>query len=565
MAKIFFEQSRPTFSEIIGNGKSFSVPNYQRNYSWSDDEWDDLWLDINELGEDDNHYMGYIVLKRTENPKHFEIIDGQQRITTLSVICLACIGLLQDWIDAGIEAEQNQDRLGILRTSYIGFKDGRNLVTIPKLKLNRINEYFYRSYLTQLRKTTNIAKEKPSVQKLYKAFIYFKNKLEIKFKINKSGADVFDFIDRAVGTNLFFTLIEVGDDTNAYKIFETLNARGVKLSASDLLKNYLFSLILNESPSLVDDLELKWDSLNDYLGKIDVTTYLRHYWNGRNIKFERKSTLFKSLKRKISTQKSAFDLLNDLEDNVRIYAALTDENDPLWNEDQHKYIEELNLFEVTQCFSLLLVAQKKLSDSEFTKVLKDVAIISFRYNVVAGQNPNDLEKAYNDVAYKIYNNEISTARQVFKDLDRIYISDTNFKNDFATKTINTNRSNRLAKYILSKLEKQYGGTGIMLNDKTITIEHILPERPTNEWIEAFGNAETGQYVYRIGNLTLLKSSQNNNVGRKTFYEKYTEFQKSDFKITNSQLEYSDWNASTISSRQRDMANKAISIWKISYL
>ena len=110
MSKIFFEQSRPTFSEIIGNGKTFAVPNYQRNYSWYYDEWEDLWLDIEELSHDENHYMGYVVLKRTNNPKHYEIIDGQQRITTLSIICLACISLLQDWINSDIDADDNKQR-----------------------------------------------------------------------------------------------------------------------------------------------------------------------------------------------------------------------------------------------------------------------------------------------------------------------------------------------------------------------------------------------------------------------------------------------------------------------
>ncbi|RDB03980.1 DUF262 domain-containing protein [Runella aurantiaca] len=565
MSKIFFEQSRPTFSEIIGNGKTFEVPNYQRNYSWHYDEWEDLWLDIEELNSDDNHYMGYVVLKRTPNPKHYEIIDGQQRITTLSIICLACISLLQDWINDDIEAEDNRKRLELIRTGYIGFLEGRTLVTKAKLRLNRINEYFFRSYLVQLRKPSNISSEKPSVQKLYKAFTYFKKKVEEKFESNKSGAALFDFVDGNLGSNLFFTLIEVGDDTNAYKIFETLNARGVKLSASDLLKNYLFSLILSDSPALVEDLDMKWDAINDILGNTEVTTYLRHYWNARQNKIERKSTLFKALKRKVAKQQEALDLLNSLEENVSVYAALSDENNALWSDDERKSIKELNLFDVTQCYSLLLVAKEKLAPSEFVKLLKDIVVISFRYNIIGGQNPNELERVYNDTANKVFRGELTTAKAIFKSLESVYIADTNFKNDFATKSINTNKANQLVKYILSKLERQYGGNEIDLNDKSVTIEHILPEKPTDEWIEAFHNTDTSQYIYRIGNLTLLKTNTNNTVGRKLFGDKYSEYKKSDFKLTNSHLEYDKWDASTISSRQRDMATKVISIWKINYL
>jgi uncharacterized protein with ParB-like and HNH nuclease domain len=508
--------------------------------------------------------MGYVVLKRTSDTKHYEIIDGQQRITTLSIICLACISMLQDWIDDGIESEDNKKRLELIRNGYIGFLEGRTLVTKSKLRLNRVNEYFYRSYLVQLRTPTNISNEKPSVQKLYKAFTYFKKKLEEKFKENKNGESLYDFVDTNLGNNLFFTLIEVGDETNAYKIFETLDARGVKLSASDLLKNYLFSVILSESPALVEDLELKWDEINDKLGKTEVTTYLRHFWNSRNDKIERKSTLFKALKRKITTQRAALDLLNDLEENVTIYSALSDENNSLWQEEERKHITELNLFEVTQCFSLLLVGKRKLNKEEFIKLLRDVSIISFCYNIIGGQNPNELEGVYNETANKIFKDELKTSKEIFKNLESIYMADTNFKNDFATKSINTNKSNQLARYILSKLEKQYGGNEFDIQDKSISIEHILPEKPTDEWIDTFANADTSQYIYRIGNLTPLKTNANNNVGRKQFAEKTIVYKNSEFKLTNSQLEYTKWDASAISNRQRDMANKAATVWKINY-
>ena len=155
-------------------------------------------------------------------------------------------------------------------------------------------------------------------------------------------------------------------------------------------------------------------------------------------------------------------------------------------------------------------------------------------------------------------------KDIFKLLESVYLVDTNFKNDFATKAINTNKANQLVKYILSKLEKQYGGNEVDLNDKSVTIEHILPEKPTDEWVEAFNNTDTSQYIYRLGNLTLLKTSSNNNVGRKLFPEKYTEYKKSEFKLTNTHIEYNKWDASTVSSRQRDMATKALTIWKIHY-
>lgn len=564
MSKIYFEQSRPSFSVLIGNGKSFEVPVYQRNYSWTYDEWDDLWNDIDELGSNDEHYLGYVVLKKTAQNKHFEIIDGQQRITTLSIIVLAAIDLLSEWAKSNIEPNENSRRIEILKTNYIGFEDGKTLVTISKLKLNRLNDYFYKSYLTQLRKPSNIANEKPSVKNLYKAFIFYKEKLSEKFESNPKGAELFSFIDNSIGSSLFFSLIEVDSDINAYKIFETLNARGTKLSVSDLLKNFLFSKILIDSPALIEDLELKWEAINNKLGKIDLTQYVRHYWNATNGKIERKNSLFKALKENIKNQHEALHLLNALEENVDVYVALRDENNEIWNEEQKKYIAELNLFEVQQCFVLLLVAKPKLASNEFTNLLRDIVNISFRYNVIAGQNPSILENIFIEVAYKIFKNDLTTSRDIFKILSKVYVSDFNFKNDFATKAINTSKSYHLAKYILNKLEKSYGGHEFSLNDSTITIEHVLPERPDDEWINNFGSEEYQNFIYRIGNLTLLTKKQNNLVARKSFQDKNLAYKECEFNITNSTFEYDVWNAKTLNERQNRLAQRATSIWKINY-
>ena len=85
MPNILFNTGTATFSELIGNEKIYSVPPYQRDYSWDEEEWEDLWLDILGLKEEHIHYMGYVVIQN-EKGKKFRIIDGQQRFTTFSII-----------------------------------------------------------------------------------------------------------------------------------------------------------------------------------------------------------------------------------------------------------------------------------------------------------------------------------------------------------------------------------------------------------------------------------------------------------------------------------------------
>lgn len=125
MATMNFNTSNQTYRQLLGNGLSYRVPPFQRDYSWSEDEWDDLWQDIIGLFEEDGepaHYMGYLVLQSADS-KRFDIIDGQQRITTISLMVLAGLGYLRDLVDAGIDADNNHRRKEHLQGSYIGYVD----------------------------------------------------------------------------------------------------------------------------------------------------------------------------------------------------------------------------------------------------------------------------------------------------------------------------------------------------------------------------------------------------------------------------------------------------------
>lgn len=110
--------STVSFSDIIGNGKIYQVPAYQRDYSWKKDNWEDLWNDIIAISEGEAvHYMGSIVLQN-KGDKVFTIIDGQQRLATLSLVVLATIKLIQDFAEKGIDSIANQERINLLSSKF---------------------------------------------------------------------------------------------------------------------------------------------------------------------------------------------------------------------------------------------------------------------------------------------------------------------------------------------------------------------------------------------------------------------------------------------------------------
>ncbi len=144
------------YLELIGNGKLHRVPPYQRDYSWSEEQWEDLWNDVVELQSDRErrHYLGALVVEGTSD-REFLIIDGQQRLATLSLLSLAVIDSLVAMAGDGIDSSNNAERGRELRNRFIGEKDPASLVESSRLHLNETDNAFYQDYLIQLKKPPN--------------------------------------------------------------------------------------------------------------------------------------------------------------------------------------------------------------------------------------------------------------------------------------------------------------------------------------------------------------------------------------------------------------------------
>jgi uncharacterized protein with ParB-like and HNH nuclease domain len=553
------------FNTIIGNGKAYQVPIYQRDYSWEKDDWEDLWNDIEEIPNDKQHYMGYLVLQViNEVDQVYMIIDGQQRITTLSLLSLAVILLLKEWAENGVESESNKVRYEEEIKRYIGNFSTSQLTISPKLKLNRNNDDFYKSWLVALRKPPAITKLKPSQKLLYKGFEFFSTKLKEKFNNNESGALLTEFLEKIVGNGLVFTQILVQNDVDAFKVFETLNARGVKLSTADLLKNYLFSQAVKRGQLELDESEIRWQNIVESLRTGDLTTYIRHFWNSRNV-LERQPGLFKAIKRKITDADKAFDFLNDLEYNVAYYASFNNPSDEIWEQEERKYLKVLNLLEVSSCYSLMLAGLAYLKREDYKVLLRELVAITFRYNI-SGLNPNEAERAFNKAAIELGSNKKNSPRQVVELLKHIYVTDDNFEQIFSTISINTRRNKSLVKYILVNMENHLTGNDNQAEDATSSIEHILPENAGSIWFNHFPVQDVQDHIFRFGNYTLLETSVNNKLdNNKSFNEKISFYRQSGYKMTTDYLYFEDWTPSTLSLHQKQMAKWAKAIWKSAYL
>jgi hypothetical protein len=571
MATMNFNTTNSTFRQLLGNGLTYHVPPFQRDYSWGEDEWDDLWQDIIALFEADGepaHYMGYLVLQSADN-KRFDIIDGQQRLTTLSIMVLAGLSYLTDLIAAGLDADNNQLRQDQLRNSYIGYVDPVSLATRPKLELNRHNNRFYQTYLVPLARMPQRGLN-ASEHQLRKAFGWFKERLKTRLgQEPDSGQSFASFIDALVD-KLFFTVITVTDELNAFKVFETLNARGVRLSATDLLKNYLFSLIssgeLHEAEG--QSLENLWEGIVGLLGSESFPEFLRVFWNSRH-KLVRKTDLFKTIRRSITTREGAFALVRDLDYAADIYAGLRDPQDARWHPEERQALKQLLMFGVRQPLAMLLAGYQQFFEGDrptFTRILQAIAVISLRYNVICNLPTHEQETLYNGIAQKVSDGTYASYFAVREALRRVYPDDAQFKGAFTEKELRTtsSRNKKVVRYILFEIERQRSGQGFDFESATYNLEHILPERPGDGWSD-IDEAKQSRLIYRLGNMTPLETSRNRNLGNTDYPNKRPVYAQSDFQITQAIAQhYETWDETKIEARQRALADVAAGIWRIEF-
>lgn len=562
MPQLIVTPQMQTLHELLRNGVEYSVPSFQRDYTWGPEEWGELWDDICALEEGGQqaknerqigqHYMGYLVLQRQDSRK-FVIVDGQQRIATLCLLALATAECI----------ESNAIKDEIL-SRYLYVKDVPDLTRRSRLNLNEINAPFYRQHLLEQNFKSSVSREHLSNQKMHKAFVYFREQIQRKFGEKDADGKVSKFLDRQVGDGLLFTVLNVEDYESAFTIFETLNARGVELSSPDLLKNHLFSVVHDSgSDSDMKQLEQRWQQASNTLSLENMTTFLRHYWIARGGALVRKKNLYRAIRRELNDGSLVFGFVREMTAASDLYAQLRRPAIGDWNSEQEQYLSRLALYHANQQYPLLLAAQHdKWDNKEFTKLVRYCSVIVFRWTVIGGLNPSDLETAFSECVSAVLNGARKSS-ELLPTLKKVYLSDSRFLNSFSEFTVSTRNRKNLAKHILFEIEHQMSREDYRVQSAKYSLEHIVPENPEDGWDE-FDNRVKDLFLWRLGNLALLDSKANKRIGNQPFAEKRAVYKSSSFKITQGCAEYDEWTPREINQRQREMATIASAIWRIDF-
>lgn len=553
-----------TLEELFSNGKLYKVPLYQRDYMWEQEQWEALWEDVLESRTAPfPHYMGALVLQRVvKGPT--QVIDGQQRLATLVVACVAVLDLLRERGDTA--------RYELLRARYVGSPDPGSLRWQSKLVLNETDNDFFQEFIVNLEALSadRVRLLRGSNKRLWSALEFFRDKWRNLVPPERDGEALVAAFQESMGTQLQFTTITVDDELNAYSVFQTLNARSLQLTSTDLLKNYLFSLLKGGKVDL-DHARMKWRRIVETVEAETLPTFLRQYWISRR-KLVRADRLFKVLKSEVTSREQAFALLEALDSGAVWFRALSDPNDELWAESREciEHVRALTLLDVSQHIPLLLACFSRGFDlKRIESVLRSCLVLFFRHSVIGRRNPSELEQRFNQVAIAVSEQKLASPKAIWLGVDGreglrdLYVSDEDFKADFARAELaRRGRKARLPRYVLFAIDQKMGGPAGDFETSTATLEHVLPENPGADW-ETFSDEDRRRFTARIGNYVLLDRDQNRNLGNLPYSQKAQAFRTSPWPTTRL-AEAADWTPQAIIGRQEKLAEVAVNVWRVAF-
>lgn len=545
-----------SLGELFAGEKPYEIAGFKRDYSWGVNEWQSLWLDLKLARENGrNYYMGDVIVM--EKSSNYQIIDGQQRLVTLSLLILA-----------GARCLANQELRQQIMSDFLYAADAvpaRHQSPLSRLNLNRINDDCYQRLLRG-DGGGGVREHHQSNAKIQEALAFFKEQISEEFGKNADDSDIIEVIKGRAGNAASFTVLSVDNAAAAIEAYETLNTRGMPLSNHDLLKSFVYTSKPWEtvSPTDLNILDGLWDTISVRLKDENPDHFVRSFHisrTGENIPHS--GVYHETTKELAHAGKLPILFFEDMAVASAVYADMRFPKAASWaNPHPGKDLENLVLYGSNRHFALLLAAHKKWGASiEFAKLAEYCATIVFRHSIICEFNPDKLDAAFGKATAALLNGA-EKASTLLPCLADVYPSDNKFRASFAEKAFSAD-SKRLAKSVMFALEHKMSGTDYNPNNKKYTIEHILPQNPGGNF-PAFNKQQHERCLWRIGNLALMEAKANKGVANAPMSKKRAAYQESDFMITRKGTDGDKWEKSHIDARQRELAKIARTVWKIQF-
>lgn len=581
-----------TIEGILNSPNHLKVPKYQREYKWGVSEAGEFWEDLESYHDmDGNLFLGNLIFDISEKDKKIiSIIDGQQRITTILILLIACRELANK-INATKIASKIQDKISF-EDSTTGEFLGSRLCASESIRkvFDHISDSSWDGIFPEKLAGKPVKRQSNRIKPIYD---YFSSKIARydQHALSKLLSTLY---------SSYIVRIEIEDEIEAFNIFERTNARGLDLEASDLLKNYLFSTV-------GDTVEESWYRIIDF-SEGTVLRMLKYFYVSKNGHVQ-KSDLYKKLRlygKHITPNK----LIIELEEFASFYKAIRSADNPTMKNyfhqigleaivsDQEKFdeifssIEGLRLFKVTQIYPLIAAAMScylrggqgsnKASTKKLVKFFGYLENYHFINNAICERIGNEVERLYSDYSKKFA--ESDKFDEIIGPFYKALEQQKAVKDEFVSRFIDITyqpSSISLISYIFDRINNSGVAAGQRVkifnpDEKTLrknhNIEHFYPQNPAPD-----ANLPTlsPDEINNIGNLLSISFRTNSKLGNLTPQEKFLKLKGELSKdiqnlhyvrefISKHEGDFAHWDKEVINNRATTIANLSYEkVWKVS--
>lgn len=521
------EASVKALHEVLCNKyKFYVIPNYQRPYAWEQEQISQLIGDLVDAFLDKNeerYFCGSIVLaKSDEKKKWFDVIDGQQRLTTFVILC--CI--LRDFYSDKLSEETMECFVSVAIKDKFGDKD-----TKIKLRTDDNAQIDFEQKIIKKITFEDCAKKMPaensSPKFVFQTFgcnryvtnaWFLKNEIDAKIK---DGIDLNDFV-KWIFEHVDITEITASSTEGAMRIFNVLNARGMQLSQIDIVKSTLMGKLFDKKERSAfkakwDAMNIKFGTVNDFTFEDMMTSYANYIWDSTTQK-----TMSKELEKYYNDKKmNSNEAISDISEFAdAYYDAVTMQSKMAF---MIRYLPQ-RAYPV----AILAAAKKhKFSDTDYNELLRILVVYCYQ-NWIAGATLTRAKQTYVNILNLIRENKapINTIKVIFKKNleDSRYNTTKNFKDNITSQDVYSAKWCKPLLILLEYLCTDDSKLQFIEIKPSLQVEHILPQNPdkNSDWKNIFSDEEHEELVDCIGNLTLLSgvaNGKNQEAGNKSFCEK----------------------------------------------
>ena len=370
-----------------------------------------------------------------------------------------------------------------------------------------------------------------------------------------------DFVER----HALVVLLKVSNNADAYRMFETLNDRGIRTSQADLVKNFLFG----KSGSRFDEVQTRWSYVRGALesvGEEEITiTFLRHALTVIG-GFVREAAVYDRVQELVKSDFQAVSFATKLETLAYAYVALYNPEHERWNtypETVRRSLQVFELLNIRPMRPLILAIATKMDRKKAAEAFQYLLSLGVRLLIASTTRSASVELPLATAAYDVFDGGITDVSKLKEVLSHITPSDGEFREATATTRV---ANAKLARYYLRSMEMTANNESepwfVPTQDPSvINLEHILPKKPEGNWPQFMAD-EAATYVNRLGNQVLLKAKDNSGLRSAPFASKQAVYTNSPYALTCSVSDAKDWTASAIDSRQRELADLAVQTWPV---